>query len=225
MVNEPSNVRRGNILINKSVLAVASAVAIMSFGATPVAAEVVTFDSQSERFFVPSVTDGNYRFVATADGFGTNNQNLWPSNGTMHLMSWTNQGSSSGFTMSSLDGSSFSLGSFLFGSGYVDGDRAATSLTVSGTGGASNFTRTFTAGVDFANGQYSTLDLGGLNATQFTFTASGLNNRASFDNFSVNAVAAVPEPGTWAMMLVGFGAVGASMRRRRTQLTAIAQLA
>ena len=27
--------------------------------------------------------------------------------------------------------------------------------------------------------------------------------------------AAVPEPGTWAMMLLGFGAVGFSMRRRR----------
>ena len=28
--------------------------------------------------------------------------------------------------------------------------------------------------------------------------------------------AAVPEPGTWALMLFGFGAVGVSMRRRRT---------
>jgi hypothetical protein len=26
---------------------------------------------------------------------------------------------------------------------------------------------------------------------------------------------AVPEPGTWAMMLVGFGAMGVAMRRRR----------
>jgi len=35
--------------------------------------------------------------------------------------------------------------------------------------------------------------------------------------------AAVPEPATWAAMLVGFGAIGASMRgarRRRTAATA-----
>ena len=31
----------------------------------------------------------------------------------------------------------------------------------------------------------------------------------------VPAVAAVPEPGTWAMMLIGFGAIGVGMRRRR----------
>ena len=31
----------------------------------------------------------------------------------------------------------------------------------------------------------------------------------------VFVTAAVPEPGTWAMMLLGFGAIGFSMRRRR----------
>ena len=37
------------------------------------------------------------------------------------------------------------------------------------------------------------------------------------------APGAVPEPGTWAMMLLGFGAVGFAMRRRRAP--ALAQLA
>jgi hypothetical protein len=31
---------------------------------------------------------------------------------------------------------------------------------------------------------------------------------------------AVPEPSTWAMMLLGFGAIGASMRRSRFSVTA-----
>ncbi|UZK67671.1 PEPxxWA-CTERM sorting domain-containing protein [Sphingomonas sp. M1-B02] len=33
------------------------------------------------------------------------------------------------------------------------------------------------------------------------------------------AVSAVPEPATWAMMLIGFGAIGTSMRRRKSKLT------
>ena len=36
---------------------------------------------------------------------------------------------------------------------------------------------------------------------------------------------AVPEPGTWAMMLLGFGAVGFGMRRRRTSLNHAMQIA
>jgi hypothetical protein len=34
-------------------------------------------------------------------------------------------------------------------------------------------------------------------------------------NISFVPTAAIPEPGTWALMLLGFGAVGFSMRRRR----------
>ena len=39
--------------------------------------------------------------------------------------------------------------------------------------------------------------------------------------FSVSTMAAVPEPATWAMMLIGFGFAGAGMRYRRRQ-TAVA---
>ena len=45
-----------------------------------------------------------------------------------------------------------------------------------------------------------------------------LTNADGYSNavlYRSTAVAAVPEPGTWALMLVGFGATGASLRRRR----------
>lgn len=37
-------------------------------------------------------------------------------------------------------------------------------------------------------------------------------NAFEVDNFAINAV---PEPGTWGMMLLGFGAIGFAMRRRK----------
>ena len=46
--------------------------------------------------------------------------------------------------------------------------------------------------------------------TGLTLTSSG--NSLEADTFGV--IGAVPEPSTWAMMLIGFGAVGFSMRRR-----------
>ena len=49
--------------------------------------------------------------------------------------------------------------------------------------------------------------------------ATGTTNSDGFslDNvsFASAAVGAVPEPTTWAMMIIGFGAIGGAMRRRR----------
>jgi hypothetical protein len=44
-------------------------------------------------------------------------------------------------------------------------------------------------------------------------------------NFAASSVAAVPEPGTWAMMLLGFGAIGGAMRRNRRSGNQIPQSA
>ncbi|AMU96174.1 hypothetical protein AOA14_16340 [Sphingopyxis terrae subsp. terrae NBRC 15098] len=41
---------------------------------------------------------------------------------------------------------------------------------------------------------------------------SSTGNAFETDNFTINAV---PEPATWALMLLGFGAIGFGMRRRR----------
>ena len=41
--------------------------------------------------------------------------------------------------------------------------------------------------------------------------------------FSISAITAgVPEPATWALMLIGFGAMGVALRRRRAAVPAIA---
>lgn len=59
-------------------------------------------------------------------------------------------------------------------------------------------------------------------AGTFTLNISG-NPGTSSGSFggsvAFQRVAAVPEPGTWAMMLVGFGAIGATMRRRHREST------
>lgn len=43
------------------------------------------------------------------------------------------------------------------------------------------------------------------------------------DDFVLTAASPVPEPGTWAMMLIGVGAVGGTMRRRRRTATRFAK--
>ena len=64
---------------------------------------------------------------------------------------------------------------------------------------------------------YVTLDL---DAGTFTNLPDGQQMLA--DNFTVNnsvfaaGAAAVPEPATWAVMILGFGFAGAALRRRRT---------
>ena len=61
---------------------------------------------------------------------------------------------------------------------------------------------------------------GGANGliTSLQITSSGFS--AEVDNLGV--IAAVPEPSTWAMMLVGFGAVGSAVRRRKRTVFQIA---
>lgn len=61
------------------------------------------------------------------------------------------------------------------------------------------------------------------NATNFTTGTYGILDGSSLQGLAFAPTAAVPEPGTWMMMLAGFGLCGAALRfRRRKTLTAIA---
>ena len=57
------------------------------------------------------------------------------------------------------------------------------------------------------------------NATNFSLNGfATVNNSTSFNVLSYMPAAAVPEPATWGMMIVGFGLVGGVMRRRKTSV-------
>jgi hypothetical protein len=61
-----------------------------------------------------------------------------------------------------------------------------------------------------------------LDASTYTLTINGNNSGAGSlgGSITIRQANAVPEPATWAMMLVGFGAVGFAMRRRRAPVLA-----
>lgn len=56
----------------------------------------------------------------------------------------------------------------------------------------------------------------------FSFASNLTTDNFGIDDLTIGDVAqvtsAVPEPGTWATMLLGFGAIGASLRTRRRQV-------
>jgi len=52
---------------------------------------------------------------------------------------------------------------------------------------------------------------------RYTSPNQGCTDTAIGQNFAFRINGAVPEPGTWAMLVLGFGMMGASLRRRRAE--------
>ena len=63
------------------------------------------------------------------------------------------------------------------------------------------------------NGLFTIWSTAGETFTSITLTSSG--NSFEIDNLAIG----VPEPATWAMMILGFGGVGVTIRRRRSFLS------
>lgn len=64
-----------------------------------------------------------------------------------------------------------------------------------------------------------TSDAGAATTTEAAFDVRGSSvGLTGFGSVGADAVAPIPEPATWAMMLVGFGAVGFTLRSRKATL-------
>ena len=125
------------------------------------------------------------------------------------------------------DFTSIDLGLGAFNTGGVD------SLLVTGTKANCSSGCTVTATLDVGQGfttfgadalagftGLSQIAFGTQQTTSRGFPPQADSGYLAFDNISVSPVSAggVPEPGAWALMILGFGAAGAALRRRRAAI-------
>lgn len=108
--------------------------------------------------------------------------------------------------------------------GYAPGGSWTSNLFSSGasTGSvASNFYNAFGSYVSTNSGAPRAINLGGLNGNVWAISAGGIDG--NFDGFKLSQITAtaVPEPATWALMILGFGAIGFAMRSRRATVSKV----
>lgn len=199
-------------LFTKTLLCAACAFSL----AAPAGATVINFEE-----FPPDNTNGTIpagRYAGLGVTFqGTDDSSTWGGNSAGDPGNWGLEGTN-GATFAGFNGNSYAL-TLLFGSLI-----SSFSLDASRSNGSSDGTITIEALLNGSSvgtdsealgsiNTWSTLSLAGsFDEIRITGTGTGFHP-FGIDNIVFNGTA-VPEPGTWAMMLLGFGAVGFAMRRR-----------
>jgi hypothetical protein len=174
-----------------------------------------------------TTTQDGYTFTKSNDGMATVGAGIkasyWSGNGTGRLLSYTNSGSESGFTLADQGGSSFSLSSFDYANGYVSGLGEITSLNLTGVfSGGGTISQSILN--DTSNWNTVFMSSAWSNLTAVSLIANGYKNRAMWDNIAVNEAfneavneAAVPEPSTTVLMGLGMLLLsGVAIRRKRS---------
>ena len=179
-------------------LILAAAVLVSAAGANA-ATVVFNFDDLGNQVAVPTNYGGGvWTGFTTASGFGASSQpNLAYTSADTGILDY-----GSGFTSLTFTAGVFSPGTFSVYSGLDGTGTLLGSLTIDNPPADPN--AFFLTGVSFSGVGRSVVVTGG----------SGL---IGWDDVTLNGV---PEPAAWAMMIAGFGLVGAAMRRRATALAA-----
>lgn len=201
------------------ILAPAAALALALSASSALAAPTITYNPGSGTQVPGTTIIEDFEGFATGASIGSNAFALNTTSGIGAIPAF----GSTGNYGSVLGGGTYSLGFapssvFSFVLGSLDSYNSltlyfadTTSLTYSGSaivGGLPPADGNQSAAA--TNGMVSYDVAGGSPIVGALFASS--TNSFEFDNL---ATAPVPEPSTWAMMLLGFGAVGAAVRRRR----------
>jgi hypothetical protein len=172
----------------------------------PSGSTILTFE-EVPPYFENKISTQGYKFTSAGNCCAYAwSQDPTPSNGFENVI-YTQHDE----TMRAVDGSLFSVSSFDAAIGsyakYSEYLLALTGIRADGSQVTTNIT---------IGGSYQSYALNGfdnLSALTFSHPTNDRGMYVKLDNIAVSA--AVPEPSTWALMLLGFGAVGASLRRRR----------
>jgi PEP-CTERM motif len=172
--------------------------------ATPAAAQLVTNGGFETGDFTGFTLSGNLGFTGVdADAASSGNYGAYfgPVNSTGSISQ----------TLSTTTGGTYQI------SFDLSNDGGATTFYEVLFGGVSLFSATNAPAFNFTT--FSTTSVASSASTALTFNFRNDPSFFSLDNVAVTAIApvtgAVPEPATWAMMLIGFGGMGVSLRRRR----------
>jgi hypothetical protein len=124
------------------------------------------------------------------------------------------------FTTSTFGTLSLFVGTIAAFDGSVN-DLDFTNVFLSGTGLVGNVAVPQTMGEPIEQRGLAGLNVGPGNFVLTVQGTPGSQNGSFAGTVAFAAASAVPEPSTWAMMLIGFGAVGYSMRRRKVGYQAL----
>ena len=195
--------------------------------AAPASAAVVDFQNLpvgSCSFIGGSAASGGFTFTAAVGGNSifSCDAGVLAQNTSRAIVSANGLGT---ITFAPTAGGTFALNAFDAGSRTADfelnqsSNQSATGILVEGLSGANVIASTsFT----FNGFSFSTFTLSnafsGLTSARITPTGPNVSREFVLDNVRVNeafAGGAVPEPATWAMLFLGFGGLGYTMRRKR----------